>query len=277
VAGPAAAGRVGRFSEGWADTAGMRRMRYFEDLARDREKKRQAMLLQAVTVKGHARRPVDVLDEKYATGIFKREVGYQFDVKDDPLALHSTDIFAYLKQVVPGLEVQYKDGYPVVKWRQATPAFFVDEEGMQADLAGDIPITDIAYVKVFYPPFLMGGVVNPRAGAIAIYTRKGEDVKRIPTKGLSYKLVKGYAEERQFHSPDYSVEPAGQARYSGDLTRQADFLPDVRPTLYWNPYVFVDRSVRLQFYNNDVSRKLRIVVEGMNASGRLIHVEKIIE
>ena len=269
--GSAFSGGVSGFTGGLAaDTAGFSRVRYFEDEAAGREKKRQAMLLAAVTVKGHVKRPVDVLDDKYATGIFKRQAGYQFDVKDDVLAVHSTDIFAYLKQVVPGLEVQYKDGYPVVKWRQSTPGFFVDEAGMRADLVGDIPIADIAYVKVFYPPFLMGGVVNPRAGAIAIYTRKGEDVKPAPTKGLKYKLVEGYAEERPFYSPDYSVEAGGQA----------DFLPDVRPTLYWNPYVFADaatRSVRIQFYNNDVSRKLRVVVEGMNATGRLIHVEKIIE
>lgn len=281
IAGPAWGGvsaggfSGGEFSRGSsggfaADTAGIRRERYFEDLAGEREKKRRAMLLAAVTVKGHVRRPEDVLDEEYTTGVFRRDAGYRFDVKDDPLAVHSTDIFYYLRQVVPGLEVQYKNGYPVVKWRQATPSFFVDEAGMRAGLVGDIPITDIAYVKVFYPPFLMGGVINPRAGAIAIYTKKGGDVKRMPTKGLPYKLVEGYAEELQFHSPDYS----------GNASGQSDFLPDVRSTLYWNPDVFTDaatRSVRLKFYNNDISRKLRVVVEGMNATGRLVHVEKIIE
>lgn len=255
---------------GFADTAGTGGLNYFASEESGRDKKRQAMLLAAVTVKGHVRRPVDVLDEQYASGLFRRDAGYQFDVKDDPLALHSTDIFYYLRQVVPGLEVQYKDGYPVVRWRQSTPTFFVDEAGMRAELVGDIPITDIAYVKVFYPPFMMGGMVNPRAGAIVIYTKKGEDVKPLPTKGLNYKLVEGYAVERQFYSPDYSVDAASQA----------DFLPDVRPTLYWNPFVFTDagtHAAKLEFYNNDVSKKLRIVVEGMNATGRLVHVEKIIE
>lgn len=186
------------------------------------------------------------------------------------LALHSTDIFYYLRQVVPGLEVQYKDGYPILKWRQTTPALFVDEVGMKPDLVADIPITDIAYVKVFHPPFLMGGVINPSAGAIAIYTKKGEDVRPLPTKGLNYKLLEGYATERQFYSPDYSADPTGQA----------DFLPDVRPTLYWNPYVFTDagnHTATISFYNNDVSAKLRVVVEGMNAAGKLTHTEMIIQ
>ena len=253
-----------------ADTAGMSRTQFFAAEEVEREKKRQATMLAAVTVNGRVKRPVDALDEKYTTGPFKREAGYQFDVKDDVLALHSTDIFYYLRQVVPGLEVQYKDGYPILKWRQTTPTLFVDEVGMKPDLVADIPITDIAYVKVFHPPFLMGGVINPRAGAIAIYTKKGEDVKPLPTKGLNYKLLEGYATERQFYSPDYSVDPTGQA----------DFLPDVRPTLYWNPYIFTDAgnpTATISFYNNDVSTKLRVVVEGMNAAGKLTRTEMIIQ
>jgi hypothetical protein len=243
---------------------------YFASQATEKEKKRQAMVLATVTVNGRIKRPVDLLDDKYATGIFKRDAGFQFDVKDDPLARHSTDIFFYLRQMVPGLDVQYKNGFPMLKWRQSTPTIFVDEVGMRADLVADIPITDIAYVKVFHPPFMLGGVVNPRAGAIAIYTKKGEDVKPLPTKGLNFKLLEGYDTERQFYSPDYSVDPTGQI----------DFLPDVRPTLYWNPYVLTDagtHSARLEFYNNDVSRKLRIVVEGMNADGKLTRIEKIIQ
>ena len=255
---------------GLMDTTGIGRTQFFSGEEASREKKRQAMMLAAVTVNGRVKRPVDVLDDKYATGFFRRDAGYQFDVKDDVLALHSTDIFYYLRQVVPGLEVQYKNGYPVVRWRQTTPTLFVDEVGMKADLVADIPITDIAYVKVFHPPFMLGGAVNPRAGAIAIYTKKGEDVKPLPTKGLNYKLVEGYQSERQFYSPDYSVDPTGQT----------DFLPDVRPTLYWNPYVFTDANTHtatISFYNNDVSTKLRIVVEGMNAAGKLTRVEKIIQ
>lgn len=255
---------------GSIDTAGTGQTQFFAHEEAEREQKRRAMVLQAVTVNGRIKRPVDVLDDQYASGLFKREAGYQFDVKDDLLAQHSTDIFFYLRQVVPGLEVQYKNGYPVVKWRQTTPVLFVDEVGMKADLVADIPITDIAYVKVFHPPLELGGVVNPRAGAIAIYTKKGEDVKPMPTKGLNYKLLEGYATERQFYAPDYSVDPTGQAA----------FLPDVRPTLYWNPYVFTDantHSATISFYNNDVSTKLRIVVEGMNAAGKLIRIEKIIQ
>lgn len=225
--------------------------------------------LAPITINGARKRPVDVMDEQYATGPFKRDAGYQFDVKDDPLAQHSVDIFFYLKQVVPGLEVQYKDTYPILRWRQTTPTLYVDEVAQRADYVQDIPVGDIAYVKVFHPPFMIGPIANARAGAIAIYTRKGKDVEPEPVKGLPFGLLQGYAAERQFYSPDYSVEP----------TDQAAFLPDVRPTLYWNPYVFTDaasHSVRLTFYNDDIAGPLRVVVEGMNAQGKLVHIDKTI-
>ena len=31
------------------------------------------------------------------------------------------------------------------------------------------------------------------------------------------------------------------------------------------------------FYNNDFSKRLRIVLEGINEEGKLIHIEKILE
>jgi len=57
-------------------------------------------------------------------------------------------------------------------------------------------------------------------------------------------------------------------------------LPDVRTTLYWNPYILTDATnhkVKLEFYNNDISKKLRVVLEGINADGKLARVEKVIE
>ena len=51
----------------------------------------------------------------------------------------------------------------------------------------------------------------------------------------------------------------------------------MRSTLYWNPSIYLDkdrRRLRLQFYNNDITKRFRIVMEGINADGKLIHVEK---
>ena len=84
---------------------------------------------------------------------------------------------------------------------------------------------------------------------------------------VDYKLLEGYSAYKQFFSPDYS-------------SPVKDFTPDTRTTLYWNPFILTDRlnhTVRIVFYNNDISKKLRIIMEGVNLDGKLTRVEKIIE
>ena len=84
---------------------------------------------------------------------------------------------------------------------------------------------------------------------------------------LDYKLLEGYSAYKQFFSPDYS-------------SPVKDFTPDTRTTLYWNPYIITtskNKKVLVEFYNNDSSKKLKIIIEGMNAAGKLARTEKLIE
>jgi hypothetical protein len=84
---------------------------------------------------------------------------------------------------------------------------------------------------------------------------------------LDQVVYNGYSLTKEFYSPDYS------------LPVQQKMQEDTRTTLYWNPEVYTDaqsKTIRLRFYNNDFSKKLKIVVEGFDATGRLIHTEKII-
>jgi hypothetical protein len=245
------------------DTTGWSRTRYF---AQEQERLDKGTTLADVVVSAKVRRPVDLLDDKYATGLFKRPSDYQFDMMNDTWARNSANVFDFLKQMVPGLQVQYRDGVPILDWRGGAPSLFLDETGMRAEMINDIPVADIAYVKVYRPPFF-GAAGGGRNGAIAIYTRKSGDVQIITARGLDYKFLEGYTPYKQFYSPDYS-QPAGSD------------LPDIRTTLYWNPMVLTDasnHSIKLEFYNNDVSKRLRVVVEGMNAEGKLSRVEKIID
>ena len=91
-------------------------------------------------------------------------------------------------------------------------------------------------------------------------------------------------DEDIFDIPDEEDE---EDDYKSELTMfpdlnygEKDNDPDLRTTLYWNPYVLTDpknHKVKLEFYNNDVSNKLRIILEGVNADGKLAHVEKVVE
>lgn len=249
------------------DTAELARNLYFAAEQARLEKLAKSTTLADVTVRTRAKKPVDILDEKYASGMFTGDAGYQFDMINDPRAQSSMSLFTYLQGMVPGLQIDLggTDG-PSLKWRGSNTELFVDEMRSEPDIVNSMPMSEIAYVKVFRPPFF-GAFGGGGGGAIAVYTRRGNDVKSTPGRGLSFKTLAGYTVYKQFYSPDYS-------------TQTGSFLPDVRTTIYWNPYILTDATnhkVKLEFYNNDISKKLRVVLEGINADGKLARVEKVIE
>jgi hypothetical protein len=135
------------------------------------------------------------------------------------------------------------------------------------DLIKSIPMLDIAYIKVFRPPFI-GAMGGGSGGAIAIYTRKGNDeTSRLRSSGgLSSNLITGYSPIKEFYSPNYnSIDKRHELR-------------DVRPTLYWNPGILAlpGKPVKLQFFNNDVTKSFRVVIEGMSKEGFLTHYEEVL-
>jgi hypothetical protein len=121
-------------------------------------------------------------------------------------------------------------------------------------------------VKVFRPPFF-GGFGGGSGGAIAVYTKRGSSGNQ-NVKGLDAVTIHGYSEMREFYSPDYTRP---------DDAHSAD---DVRTTLYWNPFVYTDRDHKrlvFSFHNNDITKRIRVVVEGFNVEGKLTRMEKVFE
>ncbi|RYZ27096.1 MAG: hypothetical protein EOO10_13735 [Chitinophagaceae bacterium] len=216
-----------------------------------------------VTVSARAKTAKDKMEEKYVSGLFTGDAR-SFDLVNDPLASAYMDIFQYLQGKVAGLQISTGGGEPSLSWRGGSPVVYLNE--MQADVSmlQSTPVSDIAYVKVFRPgESIVSGGGN---GVIAIYTRKGGDAQPDQNaRGLSYVQFMGYSPIKQFYSPDYATV---SERHSYD---------DVRSTLYWEPNIFLDkgrRRLRVKFYNNDITKKFRLVMEGFNSYGRLIHVEK---
>ncbi len=223
--------------------------------------------LEEVIVKTKVKRREDVLDEKYTSGLFSGGDSKQFDVTTDPFAVGSTNVFSYLQGRVAGLIITNNGNDVSLQWRGGTPDVYLDEMKVSADQLKNIPMNDIAYIKVFSPPFF-GSFGGGAGGAIAVYTRKGSDVKIAAGEGLSFQKLTGYTAYKQFYSPDYRTNP-------NDLLEG-----DVRTTLYWNPYILTDKkkkTVQIIFYNNDISKKLRLVLEGVNGEGKMARVEKLIE
>jgi len=253
------------------DTSLLNRGRFFAAEA-DRirpELEKRIKTLDAVTVKAKSKSKLQQMDEKYTSGFFSGGDATTFDLTDDPSAMGAMNIFQYLQGRVAGLQITTGGQGTQLSWRQGKPALFLNEMPTDVSQIENIPVSDIALVKAFRPPFF-GAMGGGSGGAIAIYTKKGGDVVSNPSQsvGLEKQLLAGYASVKEFYSPDYSKE-----------TTQAD-VPDIRTTLYWVPYILTDkhnRKITLQFYNNDVSKRLRVVLEGINEEGQLTRVEKLIE
>jgi hypothetical protein len=250
----------------WTDTSGAHRQWLLSDEANQANERLKVKTLENVTVRSKGKSPVQLMDEKYTSGLFQGGDGYQFDLLNDPFASSSINIFNYLQGKVAGLMVNTSGGTPSLQWRGGEPQIYLDEVPATPDFISSVSVNDVAYIKVFRPPF-MGGF-NGANGAIAIYTRRGNDVKSEPGKGLSNNKVFGYTRIREFYSPNYgSFKPANEDR-------------DVRTTLYWNPSVILTpqkRQAVLTFYNNDVSKAFRVTIEGMTRDGRVAHIEQIME
>jgi hypothetical protein len=157
---------------------------------------------------------------------------------------------------------------PSLTWRGGTPSLFLNEMQTDAQQLSNIPMSDIAYVKVLRPPF-MGAPGGGGSGAIAVYTRRGDE--RQPDnsfKGLNRITIPGYSASKEFYIPDYSQR---------DPMHELD---DLRTTVYWAPFIFLDkekRKVTINFYNNDISKQLRVIIEGVNEFGQLTRVEEMIQ
>jgi hypothetical protein len=247
------------------DTAGNYRHSLLAAEALNLQNIDRGKVMENVTVTAKTKSPLQVMDEKYAKGLFSGSDAYQFDLVNDPFALGRTDIFSYLQGKVAGLQIT-TGGTPSLSWRGGTPQLYLDEMPIDADFLNSVPVSDIAYVKVFRPPF-MGSAGGGAGGAIAIYTRRGDDVRSKPG-GLSTNTVMGYTPIKEFYSPNY------------DRFDKRNEQKDVRTTLYWNPMVITTpqkHSVKLSFYNNDVSKSFRVVIEGMTREGLLTHYEEIME
>lgn len=135
-----------------------------------------------------------------------------------------------------------------------------------------IPVTmddlkQISMKEVLFLKFLQKS--SPKdLQTLAISSRQTIDQDNIISNKTGFAVLRGYTPAREFYVPQYSG------------TTEDDQITDYRSTLYWNPRVILDkdhRKISLNFYNNDMSNKFRVVIEGMNKEGKLTRIEQTIK
>src|SRR5690606_25587477 len=100
---------------------------------------------------------LEEMDEKYTSGLFAGGDGYQYDLVNDPFAASQMNIFTFLQGKVPGLQVNNATSQnPSLSWRGGTPQLYLNEMQADVSLVANMSVNDVAYIKVFRPPF-MGG------------------------------------------------------------------------------------------------------------------------
>ncbi|HEY8733386.1 MAG TPA: hypothetical protein VIL90_02395, partial [Puia sp.] len=126
-----------------------------------------------------------------------------------------------------------------------------------------ISMKEVLFIK-FLPKSIQKGLPT-----LAITSRQAQDQAGIMENKTGFAILKGYTPAREFYQPRY------------DKNKIEDYQAnDFRSTLYWNAKLRLDKSNRktsIVFYNNDISNKFRIVVEGMNQDGKLFHIDEIIK
>ena len=142
-------------------------------------------LLPAVIVKSAAKTPAQQFNEKNVSSLFRSGDERLISIMDDPSAMGFTNVFNYLQGRVAGLQIAPSGG---ARWRGGPVTFFLDEIRVSAQQIANMPMTDIAIVKTYPPPFI--GAPGGGAG-VAIYTRRGGESSYLPANRQVFK-VRGY-------------------------------------------------------------------------------------
>lgn len=254
----------------------------------DAIQKANGLMLEEVTIKVRMKTPAEELNDRYARGMFSGDAASVFDMINTNDVVVQENVFEYLQSRVPGLQVvapdyataalpslenpfddpssyrlYYRQGPSASSLGNIPMALYLDEVETSGAVIATIPANQIALVKVFsqFAQAPGGGA----GGALAIYTKKGADFKA-QSRGDMIRY-NGFTVVKEFFAPDYKKEPS--------LTTK----PDNRITLDWRPNIFVNNVnpvIPFSFYNNDRTRRFRVVVEGMTTDGKLIYLEKII-
>jgi hypothetical protein len=255
------------------DTTGMAHMKTIAAQQQKLDSLMQLTTLKEVIVSTKTKTRMEELEDRYTQGGMFRGGGNarSFNVSDDTLGGMSTSILSYLQGRVPGLQIRNANSdNPALIWRGnntygATVDLYLNEMRVDASTLLIVSMTNVAYIKTFPPPF-MGPSSGGTGGAIAVYTKKGGDMKSAET-GIDHTLLAGYTPFREFYTPNYAETQMNFSR------------PDLRRTLIWKPNILFDgvnKKISFSFYNNDISHSFRVSIEGMTADGRLIHVNKLI-
>lgn len=220
-----------------------------------------------------ATKRLKALEEKYIAGSVVS--GYYgtsetLDVLNDPGRMRYMDIFSYMRANLKRVDVRFVNGARQLIYfgrgltgEMMVDQFYVDNSIVDRNQLDFISLDQIAAIK-FVQNLSIEKELPP---ALAIFLKKPGDEgywEKDRFQILEQKLT-GYPLSPEFREPDYRKE-------------EIKVEKDLRKTISWKPNTYLEKGeVEIHFYNNDRTKKIRIIAEGITADGSIVYVEKEIE
>ncbi len=229
-----------------------------------------------VTARRKSSSVIDSLNQRYASDIFQlSDQTIPMDEKG-----YYTDIWLFLQRYVPGIDIgrdQYGQttvnfsrfaGLDMFSENAAADSttnitFFLNEVQVSKDVIDAVNPSDIGIVKVWKGA--AATIFNAPRGVIGVYTKKDAQTRDFRDRGFDHYKKKGYSAIREFYSPVYTTTPPAGTK-------------DERVTLQWLPNLSFDSNgnATIVFYNNAVTKKFKVIVQGIDANGKLLQHETIL-
>jgi hypothetical protein len=229
-------------------------------------------ILEKVTLNANKKkRPTDLVDEKYTTGVFRMQASKLLDNINEPSRDGSMSVVDYIRNRVNEVEMG-KGGFVNRKTLSMGSAtrwavgIFLDESPTDISILKTVRVADVALVKFFDVGWVGVGSSYP-GGAIAVWTKK--DAEMAPTsQRLEHVISHGYSLRRNFVHIDYGQKDIRHAPR------------DHRHTLHWSPDLVVAQgkgNYKFSYYNNDLRQVKRVIVQGFDPDGTMIYAEQVLE
>lgn len=227
------------------------------------------IILDEIVIESKAKSATELLEKRYTKGMFTGSARATIDFINEKPTYLGGNIFEYLRGRYSYMQLKgnFPNYYLVYRAMRSLMggdipmALYLDEMAVDANMLTTVPMVDIAMVRIYGPGFL-----GP-AGALAVYTKRGEDGGHEPRTFLTNFTVNGFSKVNPFYSPDYKKLDTAAVK------------SDRRKTLYWNPsLIFIpeDEKIPVSFFNSDQCKAYRIIIQGFTMDGKLVYFEKII-
>lgn len=249
-----------------------------------------AKQLDSVVVRASSKRPLDILNEKYTSEIFRTGGKIKIDNINSPPVDGSMNGIDFVLNRITNLGVQYgtfvnrrnfslqdnKERNIRAQGPKTTVAgsmrfwevgLFINEIPADITQLQSLRADQIAMVKFFESGAVGSGSQFP-GGALAVYL-KYENVIPPEKRNSGYFEYQGYSAAARFTVPATAAIAAQASQDTGDM-----------PTILWNPALFCSadsNTLRVIFTKPPPGKKIKIVLEGIDGLGRLIHFDKVIQ